>query len=246
MGEQRGTGVGGRYQIPFSGTGGTEQTGYVSAEYVRLPVSYTTDSDFEAKLSAEGFPESYKNGLRQLHAQYPNWVFKAKKTGLDWNTVIENEALLGRNLVSSGSISSWKSVESGAYNWDNSTWTGFDGSNWVAASEDIIRYYMDPRNFLDDTYVFQFLSHEYDGSTQTKEGLTGMVSGSFLSGTTDSTGTGGSSSSGGSSTPGGSSSSGSLPVLFHRRDREEETVQQVIQIMDWCGRRQPFRQQFFW
>lgn len=68
---------------------------------------------------------------------------------------------------------------------------------------------MDPRNFLDDTYVFQFLSHEYDGSTQTKEGLTGMVSGSFLSGTTDSTGTGGSSSSGGSSTPGGSSSSGS-------------------------------------
>ena len=121
LGEQRGTDGKTWYQIRFSGTGGTEQTGYVSAEYVRLPVSYTTDSDFEAKLSAEGFPESYKNGLRQLHAQYPNWVFKAKKTGLDWNTVIENEALLGRNLVSSGSISSWKSVESGAYNWDNST-----------------------------------------------------------------------------------------------------------------------------
>ena len=174
---------------------------------MRLPVSYTTDSDFEAKLSAEGFPESYKNGLRQLHAQYPNWVFKAKKTGLDWNTVIENEALLGRNLVSSGSISSWKSVESGAYNWDNSTWTGFDGSNWVAASEDIIRYYMDPRNFLDDTYVFQFLSHEYNSSTQTRDGLAKMVEGSFLSGTTDSTGTGSSTGSTGASGPSGSSGS---------------------------------------
>ena len=207
LGEQRGTDGKTWYQIRFSGTGGTEQTGYVSAEYVRLPVSYTTDSDFEAKLSAEGFPESYKNGLRQLHAQYPNWVFKAKKTGLDWNTVIENEALLGRNLVSSGSISSWKSVESGAYNWDNSTWTGFDGSNWVAASEDIIRYYMDPRNFLDDTYVFQFLSHEYNSSTQTRDGLAKMVEGSFLSGTTDSTGTG--SSTGSTGVPGPSGSFGS-------------------------------------
>lgn len=207
LGEQRGTDGKTWYQIRFSGTGGTEQTGYVSAEYVRLPVSYTTDSDFEAKLSAEGFPESYKNGLRQLHAQYPNWVFKAKKTGLDWNTVIENEALLGRNLVSSGSISSWKSVESGAYNWDNSTWTGFDGSNWVAASEDIIRYYMDPRNFLDDTYVFQFLSHEYNSSTQTRDGLAKMVEGSFLSGTTDSTGTGSSTGSTGASGLSGSSGS---------------------------------------
>lgn len=207
LGEQWGTDGKTWYQIRFSGTGGTEQTGYVSAEYVRLPVSYTTDSDFEAKLSAEGFPESYKNGLRQLHAQYPNWVFKAKKTGLDWNTVIENEALLGRNLVSSGSISSWKSVESGAYNWDNSTWTGFDGSNWVAASEDIIRYYMDPRNFLDDTYVFQFLSHEYNSSTQTRDGLAKMVEGSFLSGTTDSTGTGSSTGSTGASDPSGSSGS---------------------------------------
>ena len=207
LGEQRGTDGKTWYQIRFSGTGGTEQTGYVSAEYVRLPVSYTTDSDFEAKLSAEGFPESYKNGLRQLHAQYPNWVFKAKKTGLDWNTVIENEALLGRNLVSSGSISSWKSVESGAYNWDNSTWTGFDGSNWVAASEDIIRYYMDPRNFLDDTYVFQFLSHEYNSSTQTRDGLAKMVEGSFLSGTTESTGTGSSTGSTGASGPSGSSGS---------------------------------------
>ena len=207
LGEQRGTDGKTWYQIRFSGTGGTEQTGYVSAEYVRLPVSYTTDSDFEAKLSAEGFPESYKNGLRQLHAQYPKWVFKAKKTGLDWNTVIENEALLGRNLVSSGSISSWKSVESGAYNWDNSTWTGFDGSNWVAASEDIIRYYMDPRNFLDDTYVFQFLSHEYNSSVQTRDGLVKMVEGSFLSGTTDSTGTGNGTGSTGASGPSGSSGS---------------------------------------
>lgn len=205
-GEQ--TGADGKlwYQIQFAGSGGTVKTGFVSSEYVRLPVSYTPDPNFEAYLSSQGFPESYKDGLRQLHAQYPNWVFKARNTGLDWNTVIENESLLGRNLVAAGSVSSWKSVEAGAYNWDNSVWTGLDGSNWVAASSDIIRYYMDPRNFLDETYVFQFLSHEYDANTQTIEGLNSLVAGTFLSGTTTSTGTEGSnfsSGSGGSAGPGG-------------------------------------------
>ena len=52
------------------------------------------------------------------------------------------------------SISSWKSIADGAYNWDTSTWPGFDSSSYVAASSDIIKYYMDPRNFLDDKYVF--------------------------------------------------------------------------------------------
>ncbi len=189
--EQTGTDGNKWYQIQYTGSDGTVKTGYVSSVYIKIPVSYTTDSDFEAYLNSQGFPESYKEGLRQLHAQYPNWVFRSLKTGLDWNTVIENESLPPRNLVNTGSISSWKSVESGAYNWDNSTWTGFDGSNWVAASDGIIRYYMDPRNFLDETYIFQFLSQEYNGSTQTRQGLETLVKDSFLSGTTDSTGTGG-------------------------------------------------------
>ncbi len=206
VGEQTGSDGKRWYRIQFTGSGGSSSEGYVSADYIRLPVSYTADSSFEAYLNSQGFPESYKEGLRQLHAQYPNWVFQAKNTGLDWNTVIENEAVLGRNLVATGSVSSWKSVETGAYNWDNSTWTGLDGSSWVAASEDIIRYYMDPRNFLDDTYVFQFLAHDYDAGTQTKEGLTHMVEGSFLSGSTGSTGTS-SSSAGTGGSAGGSSGS---------------------------------------
>ena len=87
IGEQRGTDGNTWYQIQYTGTGGAVNTGYVSSVYIRLPVAYTKDSNFEAYLTSQGFPESYKNGLRQLHAQYPNWVFKAKNTGLDWNTV---------------------------------------------------------------------------------------------------------------------------------------------------------------
>ncbi len=170
------------YQIRFTGSGGSAVTGYVSSSYVRFPVSYSYESGFEDYLVQQRFPESYKDALRQLHAQYPKWVFEAQHTGLDWNTVIENESVLGRNLVYTGNVSSHKSTADGAYNWDNGTWTGFDGSSWVAASGDIIRYYMDPRNFLNETSVFQFLNHQYDANLHTREGLAEMVKGTFLEG----------------------------------------------------------------
>ena len=167
------------YQIRFSQNGAVN-TGYALNTYIRFAVSYTYDTNFEAHLTAQGFPESYKDGLRQLHAQYPSWVFVAQNTNLDWNTVISNEGVVGRNLVHKDSISSYKSIADGAYDWDTGSWPGFDGSTWVAASEDIIRYYMDPRNFLDEVSVFQFLSQEYDASVHTREGLEGMLKGTFM------------------------------------------------------------------
>lgn len=204
------------YQIRFSGSNGAMTTGYVRHDFIQLPVDYKPNADFEAYLNTQGFPESYKPGLRQLHARYPNWVFTAQHTNLDWNTVIENESILPRSLVHSSSISSWKSTAEGAFNWDNSTWPGFDGKSWVAASDEIIRYYMDPRNFLDDTYVFQFLLQSYDGSAQTAQGLETMVKGTFLeskaTGGSGNTGTGGSGSSGpGASEPGTSGPGASGP-----------------------------------
>ena len=199
------------YQIRFTGSGGAQTTGYASSAYIQFPASYSSDSDFEAHLNSEGFPESYKPALRQLHQKYPNWVFRAQKTGLDWNDVITNESIVGRNLVQNGSVSSWKSTEPGAYDWDNSSWPGFDSGNWVAASSDIIRYYMDPRNFLDETYIFQFLLQSYNGSTQTREGLENLVSGTFLSGSytpSSNSGSSGTSSQGPSGSSGGPGVSG--------------------------------------
>lgn len=167
------------YKIRF--TSGTETAeGYVSASYIKFPVSYTMDASFETYLTQQGFPESYKDSLRTLHAEHPSWVFQVQNTGLDWNDVISNESLVGANLVATNSISSWKSTEYGAYDWGTGTWTGFDGASWVAASKEIVSYYMDPRNFLNDTYVFQFLLHTYDSSRHTAEGLKSLVSGTFL------------------------------------------------------------------
>ena len=200
------------YQIRYT-SGGSTQTGYVLSTYVKFPVSYSHDSSFESKLSAQGFPESYKDGLRQIHAQYPNWTFTVVKTGLDWSTVIQNEGVLGRNLVHTNSISSYKSLADGAYNWDSGTWTGFDGSTWVAASTEIISYYMDPRNFLDEVNIFQFLDQSYNASLHTKEGLQSMLKGTFMEGSVKNGGSASGSTSSGSSSSNSSSGSSSSGVV---------------------------------
>ena len=157
-------------------------SGYVRSDYVKFPVQYTGDADFESYLNQQGFPESYKNGLRQLHAEFPNWVFKAFHTNLDWNTVLDAELSGTGSLVESSSVSSWKSTDAGKYDWSSSTWPGFDGATWVAASREIVAYYMDPRNFLDESYVFQFLEQSYKENVQTLSGLQSMLKGSFMEG----------------------------------------------------------------
>ncbi len=167
------------YKISFN-TGSGDREGYVAKNYIKTEstAKYTTDKTFESEIA--GFPESYKNRLRALHAEYPNWKFVVQNVDISWDEVIRNESIVGVNLVKKNAKSSWKSTARGAYNWSNGTWPGFDSNEWVAASESIIRYYMDPRNFLDSTNIFQFLNHGYTTGEQTEEGVEKMLKGTFM------------------------------------------------------------------
>lgn len=171
------------YRVYFT-YNGKSANGFLKAKYVQLAkekvvkkvaVTALTKQQFEKMLTSEGFPESYKQGLRALHEEYPYWQFQAYKTGLDWNTALKAECKLGVNLVSNSKSSAWKSTEEGAYDAETGTWTVFDGATWVAASKAAIAYYMDPRNFLNERNVFQFESLEYQSQYQTKDGINSII-----------------------------------------------------------------------
>lgn len=168
-------------------------TGWAHSKYIEVTTTVLgDDADFEAHLIAQGFPESYKEPLRLLHAKYPNWIFQAQQTNLTWDEVIAGEYSLGKCLVHSGAVTSWKSTQTGAYDWTTGKWVVFDTGGWVAASKDIIKYFMDPRNFLGESSVFQFLRQSYNASeydtaglAQVKEGLKSMVANTYLAGNCD-------------------------------------------------------------
>lgn len=139
--------------------------------------------DFEVQLALENFPESYKAALRQLHSQNPNWVFKAYHTGLDWNTVIGEESIPGKNLIPNNKSIEWKSLADGAYNWKKDSFVVYDGSTWVTASKEAIEYYMDPRNFLANDTIFQFELLKYQPEYQNVKGIENILKGTAMSNT---------------------------------------------------------------
>ncbi len=166
------------YHVTFT-QNSVSYEGYCHPDYLSV-TSATDDSDFEAYLTAQNFPESYKPYLRALHAQYPDWVFVAYHTNLNWSTVVSNECVTGRNLVPRTSNSAYintADVDSNGYQ------IGRSGDAWVQASEMIIKYQLDPRNFLNDPYIFQFEKLSYSSSIHTVAGVEQILAGTFMSNT---------------------------------------------------------------
>ncbi len=115
------------------------------------------------------FPESYQAALSELKRLHPNWIFVKMDTGLDWNTVIAEESVFGRNLIhASTAIDAWKN--------------GMYSTTWANASPGIIKYYMDPRNFLTETGIFQFEQLTYNESYHTLAAIQSILNGTFMSG----------------------------------------------------------------
>ena len=176
---------------------GEYRRGYIAAEFVVVnddggdgdDGGYTEDADFEEYMDNQGFPETYKDGLRELHAQYPKWVFVADHTGVDWDYLVEQQNVVGRSLVHMNDPDSWKSTESGCYDWSTGKYHMYDGY-WSQASSEVIEYMLDPRNFLNSTNVFMFESLAYNAKLQTISGIENIINDSFMNGSSHLNGTG--------------------------------------------------------
>lgn len=125
-----------------------------------------TDQEFENTLNNEGFPESYKRILRYLHTIHPNWQFKGMQTGEDFTYAVDREKWVG-------------AIDMSDY-YDESR-TIVEGSRWYVPTTAATAYYMDPRNFLNEKYIFQFEALNYD-EKYTEELVQGVLNNTFMSG----------------------------------------------------------------
>ena len=149
--------------------------GKITLEDVKLILTDALDIEtYEEGLLRQGFPKSYVEYLSALHKKYPQWEFVPMVTGLDWQKSIDGERnphkkqLIENNVQSSYmcSCSSCKGVIQ-------------EAANWVSASEEAVKYYMDPRNFLNEQHIFQFESTAYDGS-YTTEGVEAILKNTWM------------------------------------------------------------------
>ena len=116
----------------------------------------------------EQFPSSYQAALNSLKAQHPNWTFVKMNTNLDWGTVVVNELWGGRSLVPNSYPAYMKE--------------GNYGQGWSYASEGILSYYLDPRNFLNEDRIFQFEQLTYNGTYHMEAAVGQILKGTFMDG----------------------------------------------------------------
>ena len=112
----------------------------------------------------DNFPESYRPYLEELQKNHPNWTFTALYTNLDWDYVIKNENIFGKNLVPKSYNDRWKNTNPGEYNVEVD-------SGWVDCSKQSLLYTMDPRNFLNEVRIFQFEELSFNSSSNSVDGI---------------------------------------------------------------------------
>lgn len=137
-------------------------------------------ANYTQQLKAKGFPDSYVGYLVKLHDKYPNWDFEPFKTNLNWS-----DAVAGERKPHSKQLIQKQSSLSNAYYcicsscYKNGKFVVQEGSSWYSASEKAVKYYMDPRNWLTEKYIFQFESTDYD-SSQTQSGVESIISPTWM------------------------------------------------------------------
>ena len=112
----------------------------------------------------------YNALIQNLQSKHPNWNFTILETGLDWNDVIKNETVAshGRNLIYYTNNGNWVCSTCG-----NKL---YDTGKWKCASETTVAYYMDPRNWINDSNIFQFENLGYNGEIQNIDGVNKILS----------------------------------------------------------------------
>lgn len=106
-----------------------------------------------------------KSLIQNMQSKHPSWKFQVEYTGLDFNEVIINECQ-GHGKSPRNLSPAFNSSYSGMWICSICGQKLYDSEKWYCASEDAIRYMIDPRNSLNDNDVFQFLDLSYtDNST---------------------------------------------------------------------------------
>ena len=116
-----------------------------------------------------GFPASYQDKLRALQDRYPDWVFTPVITNLNWDTVIAEESKSNKCTIQQSVDEALRDPAPGTYD-----------PGWQKASKQADAYFIDPRNFLTPTRIFQFEQLAFNASVHTQQGVEGVMKGTFM------------------------------------------------------------------
>lgn len=170
------------YKIRFQYTGfmyeGYISKGSSSKDYVKREEFVILDSLIDSYVNV-GFPISYAKKIAVLKTIHPNWEFVPYSVNASFDEVVAGETKYVNTNLIVGTNTSLRSTEDGAYSDGN--WITFEGG-WYAASKQTVKFYLDPRNFLNDGHVFMFEELAFKEDIHTEELIQTILNGTFMEG----------------------------------------------------------------
>ena len=155
-------------------SGTTGENKQIGAIQIKLNIdAYPHNKSDYVNINTSKYP-GYKELLDNIQSSHPNWTIKLLYTKLGFNDAVYGEySRHGANLVPSSSGSGWICSVCGT--------KPYDTGSWYCASDTAIAYYMDPRNFLNESNIFQFLdANKYESTSVSLSGIQSNVNGTFL------------------------------------------------------------------
>ena len=141
-------------------------------------------SSYRAQMVEKGFPGDYADIMSALHERHPKWEFEPLfVSDMTWDAVLDKEMVPSRNLVahSTWAPSPWNTLGLANYTpYYAENAQAYDSGSFYQASRAAVAYFMDPRNFLNDTEIFMFETLAYNEASQTQEAIEKALSGSFM------------------------------------------------------------------
>ena len=152
------------FYIPVYNNMPEQKYNYNGLYQVDLPITNDTDDNFEQAI--KDFPDSYKPYLRYIHKLHSNWTFTPMNTNLDFNDAFLNEKYVSSIEISSGYC-------------EKNPYTVTE-SGWCIANDDATKFFLDPRNFLTEKYVFMFENLGYS-DIFTEQTIKSVLKDTFMS-----------------------------------------------------------------
>lgn len=168
------------FKISYSNEENKTITGYICSEYVKIMPDVTTEFD------PLTFPESYRSALTSLHEKYPTWIFVPINTNQDFEKSSYEFSRNDKSLIYYTFDVGYRSISTTSYNYkkDEFYYHPQEGRRWYYASQDTVKYYLDPRNFLNEENIFMFESLEYNANVHNKNSVEQILGNTFMTAST--------------------------------------------------------------
>ncbi len=156
------------FTIPVYTDMPSQSYSYNGLYQVDIPTTDETDDSFENMI--RDFPDSYKPALRYIHKLHNNWSFTPLITNLSFEEVFNSEKWVSSIEISAGVC-------------EGNPYTVTE-SGWCIGNDDVTRFFIDPRNFLTEKYVFMFENLGYS-ELYNEDVVNAVIKDTFMSGNSE-------------------------------------------------------------